>query len=86
VLEVPVSQFQLGELYRLHCALSIEELWLRCFELGAMFTELQLEGFLCAALRATAHEHNLLALALNQYFGDIGVRKLVPYIESGLDV
>lgn len=85
MLEVPDIQFQLGELYRLNYSLSIEELWLRCFELGAMFTELQLEGFLCGALPTTAHEHNLLALALNEHFSDVGVRELVPYIEIGLD-
>lgn len=83
--DVSEYQIQLGEVYRRHSALSVEELWLHCFELGAMFTALQLEGFLHGALRATTHEHNLLAVALNEHFSDIGVRNFVPYIESETD-
>ncbi|MHB8342518.1 MAG: hypothetical protein ACYDB7_15310, partial [Mycobacteriales bacterium] len=62
---------QLGELldaFRQEAELSHAELWLRYFELGGMGTPLEVEGYLYGALRPSAHDHDVLAHALNESF------------------
>ena len=83
VLEAPEVQIQLVEQYRQYAVLSVEALWLRCFELGGMNTQLQLDAFLHGITRPTPHEHNLMAVALNQYFMDFDPSQFAPYIEDG---
>ena len=78
--EVPV---QVVEQYRQYAALSVEELWLRCFELGGMNTQLQIDAFLYGITRPTPHEHNLMAAALNQYFMEFDPSQFAPYVEDG---
>lgn len=73
------------DVYRRDARLSREELWLRYFELGGMSTSLQLEAFLCGVLQPTAHEHNLIAHALNERFSELGGDYPVPYAEDELD-
>jgi hypothetical protein len=70
------------ELHAQDGVLSLGDLWLRCFALGAMITPLELEGLLRGTLRPTRHEFNLIAVALNEYLIDIGVSQLVPYVED----
>ena len=81
--KAPEVQIQLVEKYRQYAVLSIEELWLRCFELGGMNTQLQLDAFLHGIIRPTPHEHNLMAVALNQYFMEFDPSRFAPYIEDG---
>ena len=83
VPKAPEVQIQPVEKYRQYAVLSIEELWLRCFELGGMSTQLQLDAFLPGIIRPTPHEHNLMAVALNQYFMEIDPSQFAPYIEDG---
>lgn len=63
-------------------ALSLSDLWLRCFALGTMNTPTQLAGFLQGELRPTRHEYNLVVVALNEYLMDIGVSPFVRYIQE----
>jgi hypothetical protein len=79
----PKCRFKLVEKYRQYGVLSIEELWLRCFELGGMNTQLQLDAFLHGIIRPTPHEHNLMAVALNQYFMEFDPSQFAPYVEDG---
>jgi hypothetical protein len=72
--------------YRRDARLSHEELWLRYFELGGMSTGLQLEAFLFGALEPTAHDHDVIAQALNERFSELGGDHPVPYAEDQLDV
>jgi hypothetical protein len=46
-----------------------------------MSTPWELDAFLHEALWPTNHEHNLMALALNEYFVEVGVSQTVPYID-----
>lgn len=62
-------------------ALSLADLWLRCYALGSMNTPHELAGFLRGELRPTRHEYNLVAVALNEYLIDIGASASVSYIE-----
>jgi hypothetical protein len=69
------------ELYRDHAALSIQGFWMRCFELGGMSTPLDLDMFLHEAGPPTSREYNVIALALNEHFAEIGVTQTVTYID-----
>ena len=73
------------DLYRRDAELSHRELWLRYFELGGMSTALQLEAFLYGALEPSAHDHDIVAHALNERFVEMGRDNPVPYTEDGKD-
>jgi hypothetical protein len=62
--------------------ISLDELWWRCFALGTMNTESELEAFLRGAARPTRHEYNVIAVAMNEYFLEVGFAQFVPYIED----
>ena len=64
---------------RREVGLSVADLWLRYFTLGGMSTALEVEGVLFGALRATDHERDLLAVALNERFAELGGDHPVPY-------
>jgi hypothetical protein len=82
VLKIPERQLDLAELCRLQTELSLEDLWIRCLALGSTNTLLQLEAFLNGALRPTPHEFNLMAVAVNEHFADLGLDQFVPYVED----
>ena len=82
MLKIPERQLNLAEVFREQTALSIEELWLNCFARGSTNTPLQLDAFLHGALRPTPHEFNLMAVAVNEHFVDVGVDQFVSYIED----
>jgi hypothetical protein len=66
---------------RVEAGLTVSDLWLRCFALGAMSTPLELEAYLQGALAPTAHEYDVLAHALNERFVELGGNRPVPYSE-----
>ncbi|HEV3264518.1 MAG TPA: hypothetical protein VG014_03280 [Acidimicrobiales bacterium] len=74
------------DVYRQDANLTHGELWLRYFELGGMSTHLQLEAFLYGALRPSAHDHDVIAHALNERFSEMGGNHPVPYVEDDKDV
>lgn len=59
--------------------LSVAELWLRYFSLGGMSTALEVEAILNGALLATGHDRDLLAVALNERYAELGGDHPVPY-------
>lgn len=71
------------DVFRLDAGLTHGELWLRYFELGGMCTGLQLEAILYGALLASAHDHDVIAHALNERFVELGGNHPVPYAEDG---
>ncbi len=64
---------------RIDAGLSLDELWLRYFELGGMSSPVELEAHLYGALTPTDHNHDLIAHALNERFVELGRNHLVPY-------
>ncbi len=63
--------------------LSISALWLRYFELGGMGTALELEAYLCGALRPSPHEYDVLAHTLNERFFQLGEDHYsIPYSDD----
>jgi hypothetical protein len=83
VPDSPEPPVQPIELYRRYADLSIEELWWRYFALGGMNTSEQLEALLHGTVQPTPHEYNLIAVALNEHFGEFGPSRCVPYVEDG---
>ena len=63
---------------RIDSGLTHGELFLRYFELGGMSTALQLEGFLYDALQPSAHDHDVIAHALNERFVEFGWKPSRP--------
>jgi hypothetical protein len=70
------------ELARQDAMLSIGALWLRYFELGGMGTAVELEAYLCGALRPSPHEYDVLAHSLNERFFELGGDYLIPYSDD----
>ena len=66
--------------HRQEAGLSHEELWLRYFELGGMSTGFELEALLNGALTLTAHDHDVIAHAINERFSEMGGIHPVAYL------
>ena len=66
--------------YRQQAGLSQGELWLRYFELGGMSTVFELEAFLFGMILPSAHEHDVIAHALNERFAELGGDHPVAYL------
>jgi hypothetical protein len=62
--------------------LSISELWWRYFAIGGMSSELEIEAVLYQALVPTRLDSDLLAVALNERFTEIGGDHPIPYSED----
>lgn len=63
--------------------LAVGDLWFRYFALGGMSTVLEVEAVLYGARLATNHDRNLLAVALNERYAELGRDHPVPYIHLG---
>jgi hypothetical protein len=64
---------------RRNAGLSVSELWFRYFALGGTSTALEVEAVLYGALIAGVHERDVLAVALNERFAELGGDHPVPY-------
>lgn len=62
--------------------LSQGELWLRYFELGGMRTSLEVEAYVHGALTPSPHEADMIALALNERFSELGRNHPMPYSDD----
>lgn len=63
--------------------LSMDDLWMRYFALGGMSSALEIEAYLLGALLAPSHDHDVLAVALNERFSELGGDHPVPYSGDG---
>ena len=67
---------------RRELGLTVSDLWWRYFALGGMSTELEIEAILYEALIATPADRDLLAVALNERFSEIGGDHPIPYSDD----
>jgi len=65
---------------RLELGLSRDELWLRYAALGGNGSSIELEAFLVGILKPSPHDHDVIALALNERFVELGQDHPVPYL------
>jgi len=63
--------------------MSVDDLWMRYFALGGMSSALEIEAYLLGALLAPNHDHDVLAVALNERFSELGGDHPVPYSGDG---
>lgn len=62
--------------------LSVADLWMRYFTLGGMRTALEVEAILFGALVGTDHDRDVLAVALNERFAELGGDHPIPYTDD----
>lgn len=67
---------------RREVGLSVADLWLRYFALGGMSTALELEAILYEALVAGPHDRDVVAVALNERFTELGADHPIPYSDD----
>ncbi len=59
--------------------MSISDLWWRYFALGGMSSELEIEAILYSALVSSIQDRDLLAVALNERYLELGGDHPIPY-------
>jgi hypothetical protein len=59
--------------------LRIEQLWLAYFALGGSAGRYEVEAYLAGLMPLTAHEHNVLAQAVNERLADLPPPPRAPY-------
>ena len=62
--------------------LSRADLWFRYFALGGMRTAFEIEAFLYGALHAETHDADLIAVALNERYSELGRDHPIPYSDD----
>lgn len=67
---------------RREVGLTVQELWLRYFALGGMSSVVEIEAILYGALVGLAHDRDILAVALNERYAELGGDHLVPYSDD----
>ena len=78
-----MSSLDVLEAARREAGLSVSDLWFRYFTLGGMSTALEVEAILFGALIGSAHNRDVLAVALNERFAELGGDHPVPYGNEG---
>ena len=63
-------------------AMSVTELWWRYFAVGGMGSALEIDAILFGALVPSDPERDLLAVALNDRFSELGGDHPVPYSDD----
>jgi hypothetical protein len=61
--------------------LAIDELWVRYLALGGTSDLFGVDGYLTGAGGLDRRQHNILVVALNERFMDLGMNHPVPYLE-----
>ena len=77
-----ISSVGVLESARREVGLSHSELWFRYFALGGMSSALELEAYLYEALTPTWHDRDMVALALNERFSELGGDHPIPYSDD----
>ena len=76
------DQLDVLERARREVGLSIADLWMRYFALGGMSTALELEAILFNALVADVHDRDVLIVAINERFAEMGGDHPIPYSDD----
>jgi hypothetical protein len=76
------DQLDVLEQARREVGLTVADLWMRYFALGGMSSALEMEAILFNALVADPHDRDVLAVALNERFAEMGNDHPVPYSDD----
>ena len=83
-LDLP-EQLDLLEQARRELSLSVADLWFRYFAVGGMSSLFEMDAILNGALIADAHNRDLMAVALNERFAELGRDHPVAYAADGVE-
>lgn len=61
------------------CQLSVDQLWLAYFALGGGVGRYEVEAYLAGLMPLNAHEHNVLAQAINERLAELPPPPRAPY-------
>ncbi|MCU1392137.1 MAG: hypothetical protein JWM34_565 [Ilumatobacteraceae bacterium] len=64
--------------------LSVNDLWWRYFALGGMGTAVEIDAILYQALIPSTADSDLLAVALNERFSELGRDHPIPYSDDDI--
>jgi hypothetical protein len=67
---------------RRNVGLSIPDLWMRYFALGGMSSALEMEATLYGALVPGSHDRDVIAVALNERYAELGGDHPIPYSDD----
>jgi hypothetical protein len=73
------KKIDLLEQARRSLGLSLSDLWWRYFAIGGMSSELEVEAILYRALVPSEADHDMLSVALNERFRELGGDHPLPY-------
>jgi hypothetical protein len=76
--EVPESFVSVRDAFQFS-ALSVQDLWVRCYSLGGLLTQEQIDDYLNGGGEVIPHELRVIAQALNELFVEQGADHPVPY-------
>lgn len=65
--------------------LSVSDLWMRYFALGGMSSAMEVEAILYGALVGGVADRDLLAVALNERFAELGGDHPLPYSDDNVE-
>jgi hypothetical protein len=65
---------------------SLAQLWLSYFALGGSAGQVEVEAYLAGLMPLSAHEHNVLAQAINERLAELPPPPRAPYREPGPDL
>jgi hypothetical protein len=77
-----MSDIEVLEHARREVGLSIADLWMRYFALGGMGTILEVEAILFGALIPIPYDRDVLAVAINERFAELGGDHPMPYSDD----
>jgi hypothetical protein len=77
-----MSESSLLDNARREVGMSIADLWMRYFALGGMGTALEVEAILYGALVPVVHDRDVLAVAINERFAELGGDHPIPYSDD----
>lgn len=67
---------------RLRADLSVDQLWLRYFELGGVAGLVEVEAFLQRLMPLSGYQHDVLVHAVNERLVEVGLVGDLPYLLS----
>ena len=70
------------EVFRLRLAISRDQLWADYMGMGGEATPTQVADYLDGTAEISRHDHNMVALALNEVYLDRGGDYPVPYMDD----
>ncbi len=65
--------------------MSVNEVWLGQISVGGMAAEIEVEAYLLGTLEPSAHQHDVLAQAINEHFIALGGDHPVAYSDTHAD-